>query len=165
MQEAEEIILARWAVKRIHPALKRFLLLRMEEDDLVSEALVALATAMQYHDPARGKLSTLFALRAAQHFAKLGQFWGYEKRSAIPESLGDRQIAVMDAESMYSQDQIAALHDALAALPERERWAVRLRFFSHRSFEDEAARVGHRAESAWSWSRTGILRLRKLLSA
>src|SRR5262249_19853359 len=84
-------------------------------------------------------------------------------------SIGGIDVPVPDrgaaADDEPTEEELAALQRALAGLPERERWAVTLRYLHGQGAAAIAARLGVSEANAQKLVSRGLARLRRTLRA
>ncbi len=160
----EEMILARWAVKRLPEPLKRLLLARMDADDLIGEALVALCKARAIHDPQRGKLTTIFSWCVSSHFGGLARRWGLSRRNVLPVPLTGEEQAPACEDDGARLVEIKELADrALQCLTATEKLIVRLKVFEGREVNEVAAVLGLSRETARAKYNRAVRKMRRSL--
>ena len=142
-------------------------LLRNESlaEDVTQEVFVRLWTRAQRFDAARGNLRS-FLLRDA-HGRAVDLLRSEEARRAREERDGVRSSAAAPGpeQEVWSAVQSETVQAALSALPERERDAVVLAYYSGLSYKQVAEQLGEPEGTVKSRIRSGLKRLQGPLTS
>ncbi|RMF72201.1 MAG: sigma-70 family RNA polymerase sigma factor [Alphaproteobacteria bacterium] len=134
---AFRILVDRHAARALRMA-ERILQNRADAEDAVQEAFQRLWRDARRFQPARGRFRSWF-IRVLINACRDRQ---RQLRRRPVTSLPDMTAAAAETEGVERLDRVQAVRQAIAALPERQRWAVVLTYYEGLSNREAAAAMG-----------------------
>lgn len=154
-------------LRALVPPLRAYVRRRLadpaEVDDVVQEILVAVHNARRSYDPARPFrpwLATIARRRVADRLVQLGR----RRRWALLHAVFDETFS-QDGPNMEEEAfDVGALHDAIGALPRRQREAVELVKLGEMTMAEAAARTGQSVGAVKTAVHRAMISLRRRLT-
>jgi RNA polymerase sigma-70 factor (ECF subfamily) len=148
----------------VHAVAKRVLRSAQLADEVTQEVFLQLWRNPERFDAARAGLRTYLLIQAHNRAVDV-------LRSEAKRSLREERSARETAQTGYDLERHAwdlaladQVHQALAALPETERDAIRLAYFEGKTYREVASILGQPDGTVKSRIRTGLRRMRAVLA-